>query len=324
MSSDASVDSSVDAAEDGASIDARMDGPSMDATTSDVSVPDVSVDVPECTPRECAADACGAIDDGCGAVVDCGGCAAGTCVANRCLAGEPGPVDCSGIESRGFELCEESETQCAGVFENGEGCTAFCAAAGLDCVERRGGEPGCSRESDLFACDADNGHLSDWCVCARGDEPVDPPGECEGRGRRVAMGFRDPTVVYENRRAWVLLCRPDYAYTAQFEEHEECDSQYRHGSGRGSATFSFDVPSGEYRVIIRGRHTENRNPAGMRTVVQNGGEEYVRVINQRDESGAIQSDLHGTYCLEGRVDVVIDSSVSAESDSVAEVILEPT
>ena len=30
---------------------------------------------------------------------------------------------------------------------------------------------------------------------------------------------------FEPRTSWVLDCR-DYAYTAQFDEHEACDSQY--------------------------------------------------------------------------------------------------
>ncbi|MFO0639950.1 MAG: hypothetical protein U0183_12110 [Polyangiaceae bacterium] len=38
-----------------------------------------------CTPRACADDACGTIDDGCGRALDCGGCEGTTqCVDNQC------------------------------------------------------------------------------------------------------------------------------------------------------------------------------------------------------------------------------------------------
>ncbi|MFH1810717.1 MAG: hypothetical protein ABIJ09_18390 [Pseudomonadota bacterium] len=85
----------------------------------------------------------------------------------------PAPNACQGIADHpGFELCQASATHCAGVFTNGAGCQAFCAAAGAWCVARFGGEPGCQQESGDIACDASNGHQSDWCEC---ELPPPPP-----------------------------------------------------------------------------------------------------------------------------------------------------
>ncbi len=83
---------------------------------------------------------------------------------------------CDPIEAAGFELCRASEDGCAGVFTGGEGCTAFCAAAGMECVARRGGEPGCREEAqNPQPCEVANGHLSDWCECAPPSSSVPPP-----------------------------------------------------------------------------------------------------------------------------------------------------
>jgi len=47
------------------------------------------------------------------------------------------------------------------------------------------------------------------------------------------------------------------------------------------------------------------------------------VIDQVDESGDYVYDFHGTYCLEGTVEVVLDSTVNSGSDSVFGIKLEP-
>lgn len=66
-----------------------------------------------------------------------------------------------------FEICEATDTTCSGVFNNGAGCTSYCAAAGMVCTARFGGEPGCSKEpQNPLVCENDNGHQSDWCECA--------------------------------------------------------------------------------------------------------------------------------------------------------------
>lgn len=78
------------------------------------------------------------------------------------------PSPCAGISSHAnYELCGESATTCAGVFNDGSGCTAFCAAAGMVCTARYGASVGCMRETASIPCGASNGHMSDWCECAR-------------------------------------------------------------------------------------------------------------------------------------------------------------
>jgi hypothetical protein len=81
---------------------------------------------------------------------------------------DAGQSPCAAIAANpSFEVCVETATSCAGVFNAGEGCTAYCAAAGMVCVARFGGNTGCSKESNNpIACDAQNGNLSDWCECA--------------------------------------------------------------------------------------------------------------------------------------------------------------
>jgi hypothetical protein len=119
----------------------------------------------------------------------------------------------------------------------------------------------------------------------------------------------------------VLECRA-YAYTAQFAEHESCDSQYVSGSGKGSVTFQFAVARGQYDVYIDGRHTTSRNPAGALVEVTSDGQTHTARIMQRDEQDFVE-DFHGRYCLDGAVEVVLDSTDSSESDSVRRVILVP-
>ena len=77
----------------------------------------------------------------------------------------------------GYELCKQSTTTCAGVFKNSAGCKAFCAAAGMICTARYGGEPGCAKEpQNKLSCSASNGHTSDWCECALALKPdLGPP-----------------------------------------------------------------------------------------------------------------------------------------------------
>jgi hypothetical protein len=82
-------------------------------------------------------------------------------------AGVPtGP--CGGIRANSnYEVCVEQPGVCHGVFTNGAGCVAFCAAAGMVCTARFGGEPGCQKEpQNVLGCSDNNGHQSDWCECA--------------------------------------------------------------------------------------------------------------------------------------------------------------
>ena len=118
-----------------------------------------------------------------------------------------------------WEVCSASPDQCEGVFTDGAGCTAFCAAAVLACIARYEGEPGCRSEpGNMMACDVDNGYQSDWCVCARSDEiepmppgmdPVDPDCPTEPGRRPVEAKLNFHQATYTQRHNWVLGC---YAY----------------------------------------------------------------------------------------------------------------
>jgi hypothetical protein len=77
-------------------------------------------------------------------------------------------VDCAAISKANpsWEVCESGPSFCAGVFADGAGCAAFCAAVGLPCTARFGGDVGCVKEpQNPLACAAQTGHQSDWCEC---------------------------------------------------------------------------------------------------------------------------------------------------------------
>lgn len=78
-------------------------------------------------------------------------------------------VDCAPIAANpAWEVCESDASGCQGVYTDGAGCDAYCAAAGLRCVARYGGEPGCMIEREnVLDCGTANDHQSDWCVCGR-------------------------------------------------------------------------------------------------------------------------------------------------------------
>ncbi|MFP6683809.1 MAG: hypothetical protein VB934_03815, partial [Polyangiaceae bacterium] len=238
----------------------------------------------------------------------------------------PEPVDCGLISANpAWEVCETSDTSCAGVFNDGAGCNAYCAAAGLECAGRFGGEPGCMKEPEnVLGCDDNNGHQSDWCECVAPDGPVDPPDppDCDEDSRNPAVyaeqGYM--SAVYTKRHNWALTCYPNYGYTAGSSEHQACDSQYQpDGSRTGTATHTFsNVPAGRYDVFVGGRHTENRNPAGALFIVDG----HNALIDQRDDANYVW-DLHGQYCLVGDVKVTLDSSVNNGSDSLMGVRLVP-
>ncbi len=235
------------------------------------------------------------------------------------------PVDCSLISANpAWEVCETGHDYCNGVFTDGAGCTAYCAAAGLVCTARYGGEPGCQKEPhNPLTCGESNGHDSDWCDCNRpggGDDDDDTGCETDPYNPPYYMEQDYTQAVYTERHNWVLDCYP-YAYTASGAEHQECDNQFNpDGSRTGTATFTFsNVPRGWYEAYMGGRHTANRNPAGALFYVDGVGV----IIDQVDETGPYVWDYHGRYCLEGTVEVVLDSTVNSGSDSVSGVRLDP-
>ena len=235
------------------------------------------------------------------------------------------PADCSLISQANpaWEVCETGVDHCNGVFTDGAGCGAYCAAAGMVCVRRYGGEPGCIKEpQNVLTCGEVNGHDSDWCECEfpGGDDDDDDSCDSDPGNPPYTMEIDYDVATYTERHNWVLQCRP-YAYTASGDEHEECDNLYDpDGSRTGTATFTFtNVPRGWYDAYMGGRHTENRNPAGALFIVDGNAV----VIDQVDASGDYVYDYHGHYCLEGTVDVILDSTVNSGSDSVFGVKLEP-
>ncbi len=92
-------------------------------------------------------------------------------------SGTPPKNPCVGISNnKSYELCNWTATTCAGVYTNGAGCKKYCAAAGMICTARFGGDPGCKKETTKFACNANNGHKSNWCECAFPAKPdAGPP-----------------------------------------------------------------------------------------------------------------------------------------------------
>ena len=147
-------------------------------------------------------------------------------------------------------------------------------------------------------------------------------GECDTDASDPPYGMEQgyTSASYTERNNWVLDCYP-YAYTAASSEHQACDSTYNpDGSRTGKATFTFNnVPPGRYEAFVQGRHTENRNSSGALFIVDGRS----AVIDQQDESGDYVWSLHGSYCLEGSVEVTLDSSVNGGSDSVSAVKLVP-
>ena len=145
--------------------------------------------------------------------------------------------------------------------------------------------------------------------------PPPPPPEAVER----TIGYRQAR--YTERRHWSVRCN-DYAFTARSEEHvaSDCDGAFRAGGPRtGTAVFTFEnLAEATYEVVIRSRHTENRNPRGALFIVD--GEE--RRISQRTDRDRT-NDVWGRKRLNGTIDVVLDSTREDESDSIISVALRP-
>jgi len=154
---------------------------------------------------------------------------------------------------------------------------------------------------------------------ARVSECMPPPPPPDPSAVERSVYYRD--AVYTNRATWVIRCA-DYAFTGAGDEHTatDCDGGYVPGGNRrGTATFHFPaVVRADYEVIIRSRHTENRNPSGALFIVDG----VERRISQRSDRNHTD-DLWGTARLEGDIEVVLDSSRESQSDSVISVRLVP-
>ena len=66
----------------------------------------------------------------------------------------------------------------------------------------------------------------------------------------------------------------------------------------------------------------NGYPHGALLRVRFDGGEQTALINQRDDAGLV-TDLVGTYCLGGNVEIVVDSTLSGYSDSVQKIRVSP-
>lgn len=149
-------------------------------------------------------------------------------------------------------------------------------------------------------------------------DPPDPTGE-----PAVAVQVDYPDATYTQRGNWVHRCDfiPPYAYTAGSPHPgEDCDDLYDpDGSSKGTATFTFeDLPAAMYKITIQSRHSANRNPKGALFIVDGEGKR----VDQTTGSDVVV-DEWGTKFLSGTIDVVLDSSLDTESDSVAWVRLDP-
>ncbi|MCB9549187.1 MAG: hypothetical protein H6706_25570, partial [Myxococcales bacterium] len=152
-------------------------------------------------------------------------------------------------------------------------------------------------------------------VAACQEAPPPPPAEAVVR----RVGYRDAR--YTQRVNWVVRCN-DYAFTARGDEHipDDCDGRYApDDSRRGTAIFSFPgVVPATYEVVIRSRHTANRNPRGALFIVD-GEERRISQVSDRDRT----DDVWGQKHLAGDVEVILDSSREGESDSIIAVTLRP-
>ena len=190
------------------------------------------------------------------------------------------PVDCSPIAANpAWEVCEEGFNLCAGVYSDGAGCTAYCAAAGLVCFARYGGEPDCIKEPEnVLSCSEVNDHLSDWCECRRSSGPG--PGDCTPAPGILGVGdtFTQEVDAHTGdehttqpktdandgaggdnpdfRRHNVARAHNDYWYTSSYREADEPDPN---GEQWVDYTPDFTLLGvGCYHIVAQYRATESR------------------------------------------------------------------
>lgn len=102
-------------------------------------------------------------------------------------------MDCSGISSAGFELCESTSGTCSAVFVDSAGCSAVCNAAGLECLRAHENMDGvCAADLTLPELPCDSGHQSDFCECQR-PEGSSGTGGASGSGGASGAGGSNGT-----------------------------------------------------------------------------------------------------------------------------------
>ena len=148
-----------------------------------------------------------------------------------------------------------------------------------------------------------------------------PPDMPMGPAKAVQLDFNAAT--YGKRHNWVLRCDfgEGYAFTAKGDQGAlDCGKLYDpDGTRKGTATFVFkDLVPATYEITIAARHSANRNPKGALFVVDGEGKRV-----DQTKGDAITVDTWGTKQLAGTIEVVLDSDMESESDSVTWVRLEP-
>ena len=168
------AESTGGSATDGSTTGGETDSGGATTATDTTTGAETTGEDPGCTPS-CSGKHCG--DDGCGG--SCGTCQNfQSCVDQLCVSDG---LDCSGIATKGWELCNVSDNSCAAVFTDSAGCLEVCAAAGLGCTAVYENVDGaCSPDNSKppLSCVPESGHQSDYCVC--GGEPLGCiPDTCE-------------------------------------------------------------------------------------------------------------------------------------------------
>ncbi|MBK8260379.1 MAG: hypothetical protein IPK80_03470 [Nannocystis sp.] len=110
-----------------------------------------------------------------------GAATSGSTTTNGTSGGEP--AECGAIAATpGWQLCASDVGTCEGVFTDGAGCQAMCAAVGMTCAEVYEDLDGaCAPDLDRppLGCDPPSGHKSDYCVCVSDPEGCVP--SCAGK-----------------------------------------------------------------------------------------------------------------------------------------------
>ncbi|MFK7986306.1 MAG: polysaccharide lyase family 1 protein [Sandaracinaceae bacterium] len=113
---------------------------------------------------------------------------------------DAGPIDCqTAVEGEGWSFCSANAATCEFVFRDSTGCGAACAELGLACVDAREDiDDMCAPRDDLPALGcADNGHISDYCICGRAPPPDAGPGDAGPMGDAGPAG---PVLAFPSAR----------------------------------------------------------------------------------------------------------------------------
>ena len=186
-----------------------------------------------------------------------------------------------------------------GMTLTGDNTIAFGAGSFVDGTFYRIGQVALEIEAEVGACP---------------EAPPQPP-------KAVQLDYND--AVYTKRHNWVLRCdfQDGYAFTAKGDQAQlDCGALYDpDGTRTGTATFTFvDLAPATYEITIRARHSANRNPKGALFVVDGEAKRVDQTVGED-----IVTDIWGTKALAGTIEVVLDSDMEPESDSVTWVRLEP-